>query len=642
MPPTEFRSDRKLQASVRLALCFFPLAALFAHQPPCAAQSAPAFPEVPTIAVDDVHAGMKGYGLSVFQGTVPERFDVEVLGVLRNQKPDGDYILARLSGQNLEKSGVVAGMSGSPVYFDGRLAGAVAFSFPFAKEPIAGITPIASMRAIGGGQGSPGSGDSGGSGGIAGSAGGGTAARPATLDEIVARPASSARFAEGLALFARAVTNDGRSALAWSASGFGESSRLELGRMLGLPGGSAGEPAAAPEGNAMTSALGGGRAPLIESDLGPGASVAAIFVDGDLRLAATGTVTDRIGSKLIAFGHPVVGVSEISMPLATSEVITVLSSAMNSFKLANSGQAVGSFDLDNAYGSVGRVGTPAHTVPLVVRILSPVERRFDLRLANVRQFLPGLAAIASFGAWDVAVGTGGVRSVDLSLRVEIAGQRSLALDQSFEGAGASNDALGYVMSVLGYVSQNDFADLAISSIEIGVSLSRTPRAATLAAVRPSRTRLAPGDELELQIDSRGWNGEERRTNEKIVVPRNLPEGKYVLLVGDGASADAARFALAPAPPVRLNQALEILASLHSARDLVILGVVQGAGLSAGGEILPRLPGSMRSIWGASGTKSAVPLRNAIVQNEIRRQDRPLSGLLRVELEIRRQTGKGNS
>lgn len=579
------------------------------------------FEEVATIPVEEIHAGMRGHGLSVFKGTTPERFEVEVLGVLENQRPGGSYILARLSGQNLEKSGVIAGMSGSPVYFDGRLAGAVAFAWPFATEPIAGITPIAAMRAIG------------------------SAAPPffaqapparasATVDlaEIVAGRISAGRVDEELERFARSVSNEGRSALLWSATGFADSSRSRLARFL---------PASA----LSLAALGGGQSAAIDSDLGPGSSVAALFVDGDLRLAATGTVTDRIGDALFAFGHSAVGISEISMPLATSEVVTVMPSALSSFKLANSGPAVGSFERDHTYGSVGQVGAVARTVPLVIRVLaeagqapSPAaaERRFDLRLASMPQFLPALAAIGSLGAWDVASGTGGVRSVELSLRIDFGGAPALpalALDQSFEGAGAAGEAVAFLVAVLSYLTQNDFAPVDISAIGVDVRMQAEPRALTLTFVRPSRTRITPGEALDLQIDARGWRGESVRWSERVVVPSGLPDGRYSILVGDGASSDGARLALAPAPPTRIEQALDFLRSLHSRSDLVILGVLSGTGLSTGGELLPRLPGSMRSIWGAMGTRSATVVRNAIVQNEARRRDRPLSGLLRVDVEI---------
>ena len=369
--------------------------------------------------------------------------------------------------------------------------------------------------------------------------------------------------------------------------------------------------------------------------------MAALFVDGDLRLAATGTVTDRIGEKLLAFGHSAIGVAEFSMPLAAAEVIAVMPSAMNSFKISNSGPAVGRFERDHPYGAVGRIGARAETVPLTLRVLGPAERRFDLELASVPEFLPALAAIGCLGAWDVAAGTGGVQSADLGLRIAFGGPLApppLELSQSFEGASAAAEAVGYVMTVLAYLAQNELGALEIRAIEADVRLHADPRGATLTFVRPSRTRLAPGESLDLQIDARGWRGENVRWSERVVVPKGIPDGRYSFLVGDGASADGARLALAPAPPVRIEQVVDLLRSLHSTRDLVVLGVVPGAGLSSGGELLPRLPGSMRSIWGAMGAKSATVLRQAIVQNESHRRDRPLSGLLRVDIDIRRRAG----
>ena len=620
---TERRSERPEEAKKELPVAGVPTRAivalaclyLFSFSGLCASQVAETFPEVATIPVEEIHAGMLGYGLSVFKGTTPERFEVEVLGVLANQKPSGSYILARLSGQNLEKSGVIAGMSGSPVYLDGRLAGAVAFSWPFASEPIAGITPIAAMRGIRAG-----------SFGRAGLSSAAQRSDTVELGELASRDIPAGRLDRELESFARSVSNEGRSALLWGATGFGPGSRALLARLL---------PASA----AALSALGGGQRADIESDLGPGTSVAALFVDGDLRLAATGTVTDRIGDELLAFGHSAVGVSEFSMPLATSEVITVMPSALSSFKLANSGAVVGSFERDHPFGAVGHIGSPARTVPLIIEVRAPTARRFDLQLADMPQFLPALTAIGCLGAWDVAAGTGGVRSVDLGLRVELAGKpdrEALVLEQSFEGTGAAQDAVGFVISVLSYLVQNDFGPLELSRIGVDVRLSAEPRAATLTYVRPSRTRVAPGETVDLQIDALGWRGEAYRWTERVVVPSGLPDGRYSFLVGDGGSADAARLALAPAPPTRIEQALAFLRSLHSSSDLVIMGVLPGAGLSTGGEVLPRLPGSLRSIWGGIGGKNAKVVRNAIEQTEAHRRDRPLAGLVRVDVEIRRR------
>lgn len=174
------------------------------------APTAPAAP--PSIPLDEIHAGQRGYGLTVLAGTAPERFEVEVLGVLKNVAPGTSYVLARLTGAHLEKTGVIAGMSGSPVYLDGRLAGAVAFSWPFAQEAIAGITPIDRMRAV------PAAADRG--------AGGG--ALP-TLSQIALGKFDESLFAAEAGHLATRLGDGGETRVVWSARGFGEERSIASG-----------------------------------------------------------------------------------------------------------------------------------------------------------------------------------------------------------------------------------------------------------------------------------------------------------------------------------------------------------------------------------------------------------------------------
>lgn len=569
--------------------------------PAAALAAGPAEP--PSIGLDELRPGTRGWGLSVFRGSEPERFEVEILGVLENVQPGVSYVMARLTGQNLEKTGVIAGMSGSPVYVDERVVGAVAFAWPFAHEAIAGITPIGAMRAIG--SAAPWKVPAG---------------RPAaSLAELVERRLPESALGDAVAALAGAAGAAGRPALLWGATGFADRTLAELGRYL---------PSLAAAGVA-------GRSSEAGSELRPGGSVAQVWIDGDLRLAATGTVTERTGDTVLAFGHPVTGLGDATMPMATAEVVTVLSSAASSFKLANSGPVVGAFERDHPAGALGRIGAVAPTLPLEVNVAGPAPHRFSLRLARVPALLPTLAAIGTIGALDTAAPVAGLEGIDLVARFDLGADGPLTVAQSFDGKGAGTRAVLYLLALTDFLARTELAPVDLRRIEVELVPYAEPRAAALVGLHAGRAQVEPGESLDLLLDVRPWRGEPERLRIPIVLPPDLPAGRYTLLVGDGASADAARLALEPVEPVTLAQALELLRSLASPKELQVLGVLPGRGISSAGELMPRLPGSLRAIWSASGTRDVTPLRLAVAQRERIAQERPLDGLLRIDLEVER-------
>ena len=563
----------------------------------------PAVVEPAAIGVEELEPGLRGWGLSVFRGSQPERFEVEILGVLEDVRPGVSYVMGRLTGQNLEKTGVIAGMSGSPVYVGDRVVGAVAFAWPFAHEAIAGITPIGAMRAIG------------------------TAApwrapagKPAaTLAALVERDLPERTLGEAVGALAGAAGAAGRPALLWGATGFADSTLAELGRHL---------PALAAAGVAGQTGAGG-------ADLQPGGAVAQIWIDGDLRLAATGTVTERSGDRILAFGHPVTGLGDATMPMAAAEVVTVLSSAASSFKLANSGPVVGAFERDHPAGALGRIGAEAPTLPLDIHVAGPAPHRFALRLARVPSLLATLAAIGTLGALDAAAPIAGLEGLDLRARFDLGADGPLEIAQSFDGRGAGTQAVLYLLALTDFLARTELAPVDLRRIDVELVPWAEPRAATLVGLHAERAQVEPGDVVDLLLDIRPWRGEAERQRLPVRLPPDLPAGRYTLLVGDGASADAARLALEPVDPVTLAQALALLRSLASPKELQVLGVISGRGLATGGQLMPRLPGSLRSIWSASGARNVTSLRLAVAQRERFVQERPLAGLLRLDLEVRR-------
>ncbi len=311
--------------------------------------------DTPSISVDEVRVGQKGYGITVFQGTVPERFEVEVVGVMRNLAPGLSFVLVKLTGHGLEKSGVAAGMSGSPVYFDGRLLGAVAFGWPFSNEAVGGVTPIAAMRKVGEGGEAPG-GDTAGANLSSG--------RPIVpLADLLARRIPSDLLATELAAASArfsAEGAEGKGALVWSASGFGERSLSTLRQGFG----STALVLAGRADGAGGAGDGAGGPVLGIADLVPGGAVSGVILDGDFRLGATGTVTDRGGDSLLAFGHAFLGAGPVLIPMAPAEVVTILSNQYNSFKIANIGPIVGAIEQDRRSGIAGRMGAVAPMFPL--------------------------------------------------------------------------------------------------------------------------------------------------------------------------------------------------------------------------------------------------------------------------------------
>ncbi len=581
---------------------------------------------MPTISVDEVKTGQKGYGLSVFTGSEPERFEVEVVGVMRSVSPGVDYILGRLTGKGLERSGVASGMSGSPVFIDGRLAGAVAFSWPFSHEAIAGITPIESMRRLSG------------LGGIEPI----TPVPPVPLADLLAGRIPVDLLERELAKLRPQMSNEAVASVQWVTAGFGEKSQGMLRRALGsvFSAGSVGSTGSA--GKALP-----GDAEKAK-DVGLGSAVAAVLVDGDFRLAATGTVTDRYNDQVLAFGHQFLGMGPIKVPMATSEVVTVLSNQYTSFKISNLGEEIGAFEQDRKMGIQGRIGQKAPTIPMVLRISSggsDKPREFNMRLAQVASYTPMLVGSSLVAGLESVAYTTGAQALDIKARFRMKKYGDIELRQSFDGDSATAESAGFLLAIAGYLAQSPLEQVDFEEIEVDVIQSALPRSATLVGAHAERTVVRPGERIGINLDLAAFRGERFRHSFNLDLPEDLPAGRYSLIIGDGASVDSARLTLEPFDPVNFAQAVELLRSLNSRHDLMVLGIYGGPGLSVAGEVMPRLPGSVRSLWSAAASGSAVPLRATIAQQHREEMPVPISGMVRVDLEVRRRepvTGGGEA
>lgn len=607
-----------------------------------------AFPEAPTVDIHELRRGQVGYGMTVFAGSEPERFEVEVLGVQKATEVAGlDYLIAKLSGRGLEKIGVAGGMSGSPVYFDGRLAGAVAFTFNFASEPIAGITPIAAMRAIPN-----------------------TAARlgilpglppslppglppSASLRHPAPRPASlpapslaallddqppgAEAFTSVLDLLAPPAPAGGRSALTFAAAGLGAGvEKLFAGRLGPL---AVAPPAALASAVSSEAAASATTAVAHSREVGPGDSVALVMARGDLGFAAVGTVTDRTGDQLVAFGHRVLGglggVGPVRFPMATAEVITVMPSLQGSFKMANVGPLVGSFLEDRGPGSRAMVGPVWPMTPLRIKI-NPADggpaRHFAIDVASDQLFRGFSMAVATVGAIVGAGRDQGAQSVDLDVRYQLQGHGDVAGRHSFIGGQAAVEAAFQVMEYATYFAFNEFEPIEIDAAFVEVTLREEERRTRVMAAWPDRRKVKPGETLGFYVELEDYRGERRRERLEFPIPQDAV-GRFYLMIGDGRSADAAYAQVEREQPKTLEEGLELLRQARSSRNLHVIGLQGGPGIAFSGRPLPDLPGSQRALLGR-GAEAALPWR--IAGEKVIPLDRAAAGMVRIDLEVERR------
>ena len=579
-----------------------------------------------------VRAGMKGYGLTVLHGSLVERFDVEVLGIVPNTL-GRSQIIVRVGGLGLEKTGILAGMSGSPVYFEGRLAGAVSATWGFAKEPVGAVTPIESMLAIDGGEGIQGAG-----------AGSGRGARPSFSPTGFADFAAAVALPEDERLLALRRIVDTRPAwpaqtssslLAPVATGFPVDT---LGRFssdlahLGIPLASGTLPAL--PGTALQAAERARPA----APLAPGSALTALLIDGDLQLGATGTVTRVDGEgRFLAFGHPFLGAGTIELPAAPAEVVTVFPSAMLSFKMAYALAPAYRLTHDRDSGVAGRTDRTVPLVPVRFRLESGggSVRALSWGVARVTALLPMLLSISL----DAALTTLDATPIDRTLRLRVAVDTkagSFVYADQMTGPRAKELALMTANVLTGLVAQNEFEDPEITGVDVSIVSTPGERRLRIVEAALSTRKAAPGETLHATVRLVDRRGAEQTRVLSLTVPKETPEGRAIVLVGDGNAASGARLAAQPSEPRSLAGLRDAIERLVPADRLAALLLVPARGATSGDGTLTALPPSFALVLseGSEGNpRVSVPSR--ILAEEILVLDRPASGSVRLELEVER-------
>ncbi len=475
----------------------------------------------------DVRPGLRGVGRTVFQGNRIEEFQVEILGVLQNLGPKQTIILARLSGGPLAETGVLQGMSGSPVYIDGKLLGAVALGFPFSKEPIAGIQPIEAMLA-----------------------GATFAATPnvrlgrSALPLAAGSPAMSSPFGN---------LSDIPTPLAFSGFSTKTMSALSPGfRNLGL------QPQ---EGVALTAQNSpSGPATAKAADIVPGSMISVGLITGDMNVTADGTVTYVDGKRVYAFGHRFLDAGSVELPFAHSEVIASIPTLNSSFKLSAPGEWIGTILSDRSTAVAGEIGRPSRTVPVTISVHSTSTSNHDyhLNVVNDRLLTPFLTQTALFSTIEATEKMIGAGTLRLQGRAEFEGNLPpLVLHDMF----VSDSALAQQVSAdavvaLGFVLGGGFKDLHLKSMSFTLDQMDGKRQLRLAQAWASAHEAHAGDTIQITALLEGEDGFEVTRTADFKVPIGMSGGGLNFTISDAATVNFSDFA-------GLSQT-----SLHSAQGLI--------------------------------------------------------------------------
>jgi hypothetical protein len=582
---------------------------------------------------DEVKPGMTGVGRTVFEGSRVEEFQVRVVGVLENALgPKQGLILCRLEGGPLEKTGVIAGMSGSPVFIEGKLVGAVAYSYPFAKETIAGITPIGEMieatrlttpRAA--------------SARFAPDRGANGPAQPLDREAVASalqrplRAVFPGLGGNGIGPVAPA----GSAALTPLAlplvfSGF-DPSTFEWARGV-----------FAPLGFAPVLGTGGAGLPAEPlPDLAPGGAVGISLIEGDLDLSVTGTITHIEDGRVYAFGHPFYNLGPIQFPLKKAYVYSVFPSLYQSWKISTATDSVGTADQDRISAVAGRLGATPHMIPVEVKLKSSRrgERRFAYRLVEDELFSPVLAYVSLLSVLQGNERAFGTSTVRLDARIGLQGGRQVRLQDLFTENQPSGQAAALVAAPLAYLLNNDFEKVRVEKLELEVSSLETVQSASLSRVWLEReATLRPGQAATLKVQLKTWRGETVTEDVPFAVPRSARPGPYTLLVSDAASMNLVeqREMRQGFVPRDLDQLLRALNSLRKGHHVYARLVRAEDGAVVSGELLPSLPSSVLSVMGSADTGGGiVPVRTVSLWDYDLSTDYVVSGSRSLPLVVER-------
>jgi hypothetical protein len=524
------------------------------------------------ITVDEIRPGMEAYCLTVYKGTQIEKFDLDVLDVVRDWRVGKDGILVRSTDERFLRTGPVAGCSGSPVYIDGRLAGALAWGTIFSKDPFYIVTPIEEMLRVGS-----------------------------------EKTASSRRLAE----------------LGYSFDFSGPLDFAEIEAQLTKPQGAnnkgltdsialpcplvvSGLPAHATEGmDALVRPFGlrvvvgaGGSTTSPESkdiQLEPGATLVVRLVSGDIRMDAIGTVTEVVGEKVYGFGHSMLGYGPIDLPMATGRVHTIVSNMLFSYKFGSAVETIGALRADEATAVYGQIGARARTIPTAItvdRYNDAQPRTYNCHIADNRLVTPTVLRLSLAGATLMLGRLPPDHMIEYKVTINMDHAEPISFENLSTGRGL-DELITESMGSVALMMNNPYKPVNIQSIQAQVRITPYSKVAQIWSADLSDSTVKAGDEVKIGMVVESVLAEKKKYESTLKIPEGVAPGKYSLIVcgGYGYLQFLAKAAPHRFTPENLSSLVDVINYiLHVRRDdLYCLLLLPAGGVTVEGAELPDLP-----------------------------------------------------
>ncbi|HWH61360.1 MAG TPA: SpoIVB peptidase S55 domain-containing protein [Terriglobales bacterium] len=545
---------------------------------------------VNTFPLDKIAPGMHGIAYTVFQGTTPEPMDVEVLGVLKNANgPKGDIILVRLGGEKAQYTGVVAGMSGSPVYIDGKLAGAVAFRIgEFSKEPIAGVTPISEMLEISALDTTPTS----------------VPVQAKSLPSLTSKtsgPGVSSVPVQSFANYLKPIETP------LVFSGFSEDAVQRFAGQFASQG--------------IVPVMGVGSASSVKQPepLVPGSAVSAVLVSGDMNIAATCTVTYLDATHLLACGHPLMQFGMVDLPMTKAQVLATLPSPLNAFKIVNATETVGSFVQDRHNGILGEFGKAAEMIPVTLTIHGGTTPKvFHYEVLNNARLSPVAISTTVYNALHGVNEYGDETTYSMKGIINVGGFPEVKLEDMFSASAdgmqpAAMMAASAIGGSFGRIYDNPYSTPDIKGLQLDFEVTNERRSARLESARTDVSEARPGDEVMVEVLLRPYRGDAIIEHVPVHIPTSASKGSTLhVLVSDGDMLDRLRHSPS-GQKLDLASTIGVLNKQHVNNRVYVSVLDQDPEAMVADKVMPALPLSVMNVMdGMRGTQDMTVLGESSV------------------------------